>query len=168
MTDSYKFPDSYESYESYEYVVSRAPFVVRRRVRWGDCDPAGVVYTGRFTDYLLDAVHLFFRNLAGGPYNAWLATIGVDTPCKGMEFVFHHALWPEDEFDMTCTVPVVRQHSFDIAVEASQEDGGRVFSARFSPICISREVRKRTDVPPALREALTRHPPIEKNIGAKP
>ena len=32
--------------DSYESVVSRTPLVVRRRVRWADCDPAGVVYTG--------------------------------------------------------------------------------------------------------------------------
>ena len=49
-----------------EYVLSERPFVVRRTVRWGDCDPAGVVYTGRFTDYLLGAVGLFTDHLAGG------------------------------------------------------------------------------------------------------
>ena len=150
--------ERYESVDSYERVVSRTPFIVRRRVRWGDCDPAGVVFTGRFSEYVLDAVTLFFRDLAGGgPYNLWLATIGVDTPCKGMELAFHHALWPEDEFDMSCCVSTVRAHSFDIAIEASRRDGRAVFSARFSPICISRDVRKRTDIPSALRDALARH-----------
>ena len=29
-----------------EAVVHTAPVTVRRRVKWSDCDPAGVVYTG--------------------------------------------------------------------------------------------------------------------------
>ena len=44
--------------DSVEHVVSTHPFTVRRRIRWGDCDPAGVVYTGRFVEYLLGAVDL--------------------------------------------------------------------------------------------------------------
>lgn len=145
--------------DSYEFVVSRTPFVVRQRVRWGDCDPAGVVYTGKFSEYLLGAVNLFFAELGGGRYSAWIKSLDVDTPCKGMELVFHGALWPEDEFEMHCSVPVVRDHSFDIQVEAVQADGRRVFNGRLSPICISRQVRTRVPVPGPLREALARFAP---------
>jgi len=139
------------------YVVSRLPFVVRRRVRWSDCDPAGVVYTGRFSEFVLDAVQLFFSDIAGGSYHRWVAGLGVDTPCKGMEFTFHHALWPEDTFDMTCTVPAIREHGYDIAIEAAGMTGTPIFSARFSPICIQREVRRRVPIPPAMRTAIERH-----------
>ncbi len=30
---------------STEHVVADTPFTVRRMVKWGHCDPAGVVYT---------------------------------------------------------------------------------------------------------------------------
>ena len=143
--------------DSYESVVSRTPLVVRRRVRWADCDPAGVVYTGKFSEYLLGAVSLFFGDLGAGRYAQWVKSLNIDTPCKGMELTFHGALWPEDEFDMTCCVPVIRQHSFDITVEAAQVDGRRIFSGRFSPVCISREVRKGVDIPPDYRDELERH-----------
>jgi acyl-CoA thioester hydrolase len=142
---------------TYEEVISRRPLVVRRRVRWADCDPAGVVYTGKFSDYLLGAVNLFFNDIGGGNYMAWTRALGVDTPCKGMELTFHGALWPEDEFEMRCTVAEVREHSYDIAVEAAQADGRRIFSGRFSPICISREVRRGVEIPADYRAALARH-----------
>ena len=29
-------------------------------VRWADCDPVGLVYTGKFNEYMLLAVHYFF------------------------------------------------------------------------------------------------------------
>ncbi len=139
---------------SYEALVSREPFIVRKRVRWAECDPAGVVYTGRFSDYLLTAVNHVFDELGQGHYARWLKTLDVDTPCKGMELEFHAALWPEDVFDMHCDVPAIREHSFDIRVRARRPDGSAVFTGRFSPICISREVRRRVPIPPALRAAL--------------
>jgi acyl-CoA thioesterase FadM len=140
--------------DSYEYVLTRQPFVVRRRARWGDCDPAGVVYTGKFTEYLLGAVMHFFAEIGDGNYMKWIESIGVDTPCKGMDLDFHHALWPEDEFDMTCTIGEIREHSFDILVAAVRADGKRAFSGRFSPICIGRTVRARTPIPGVMRQRL--------------
>ena len=142
---------------SYEFVSSRTPFVIRRRVRWSDCDPAGVVYTGKFTEYLMGAVMLFFAELGGGHYSRWIETLGVDTPCKGMEFTFHRALWPEDDFDLTCKVSALRESSYDIAIEATRPDGSPVFSGRFSPICIGRDERKRVPIPAAMLEALAPH-----------
>lgn len=144
---------------SYETVVSREPLVVMKRVRWADCDPAGVVYTGKFTEYLLVAVNYLFDELGSGNYAQWLRTLQVDTPCKGMDLEFHGALWPEDEFEMHCSISAVREHSFDIRVEAKQTDGRRIFSGRFSPICISREVRKRVPIPQAMLQALARFRP---------
>lgn len=141
---------------SYEALVSRDPLVVRKRVRWADCDPAGVVYTGRFSEYLLTAVNYFFDEIGHGHYARWVQDLQVDTPCKGMEMQFHGALWPEDAFDMCCTVSTVRQHSYDIRVEATQPGGRRVFTGRFSPICISRQVRQRVAIPPQMLQALQR------------
>ncbi len=142
--------------DSYEGLISREPLVVMKRVRWADCDPAGVVYTGKFTEYLLVAVSYFFNELAQGNYFHWLATLEVDTPCKGMELEFHGALWPEDEFEMRCTVAEIRQHSYDLRVEAAQKDSRRIFSGRFSPVCISNQVRKRVPIPQEMLRALER------------
>jgi len=142
------------SLKTYEQLLSRHPFVVQKRVRWADCDPAGVVYTGKFTDYLLIAVSYFFEEIGGGNYAQWLRRLGVDTPCKGMDLVFHAALWPEDVFDMHCHVGEIRAHSYDFHVEAFKRDGQPTFSGRFSPICIGRVVRKRVDIPTQMTSAL--------------
>ena len=49
-----------------EYVSSTRPFTVRRRVRWSECDPAGVVFAGNFSIYLHNAVALFRTEMLGG------------------------------------------------------------------------------------------------------
>ena len=140
--------------KSYEQLISRHPFVVQKRVRWADCDPAGVVYTGKFTDYLLLAVGYFFDEIGQGNYARWLRQLGVDTPCKGMDMVFHAALWPEDVFEMHCHVGEMRAHSYDFHVEAIRNHGARIFSGRFSPICIGRDVRQRVEMPAQMRSSL--------------
>ena len=143
------------SLKTYEQLLSRHPFVVQKRVRWADCDPAGVVYTGKFTEYLLLAVSYFFDEIGGGHYAQWLRGLGVDTPCKGMDLVFHAALWPEDVFEMHGHVGEVRAHSYDFHVEAQKNNGQAIFSGRFSPICIGRDVRQRVDIPAPMRDALS-------------
>ncbi len=40
-----------------EAVLADTPFVVRRRVKWGECDPAGVVYTPSFSEYVACETH---------------------------------------------------------------------------------------------------------------
>ncbi|CAG2156312.1 acyl-CoA thioesterase [Cupriavidus numazuensis] len=137
-----------------EYMLSESPFVVRRCVRWGDCDPAGVVYTGRFTDYLLGAVGLFTAHMAGGGRLG--AMHGVDTPCKAMRFEFIGTLWPDDVIDITCTVEAIRTRSFDIRCVARRPDGSPVFDAMFSPICVHLDRREGAPIPDSLRDVLRR------------
>lgn len=138
-----------------EYVLSERPFIVRRTVRWGDCDPAGVVYTGRFTDYLLGAVGLFTAHIAGGRHLG--KAYGVGLPCKAMRFEFIGTLWPDDVIDITCAIEAIRTRSFDIRCLARRPDGAPIFDAMFSPICVRLDERIGTPIPDLLRAALTCH-----------
>lgn len=138
-----------------EIVVSESPFRVRREVRWSDCDPAGVVYTGRYTEYLLGAIALFTDHLGEGRRLG--DAHGVGTPCKAMSFEFIATLWPGDTIDIECTVGAIRTRSYDIRVNARRPDGRPVFSAVFSPICVRLDERIGTTIPDSLRTALQRH-----------
>lgn len=137
-----------------EYVLSTAPFVVRRRVRWGECDPAGVVYTARFADYLISAVSLFQDQLLGDFSEEFRKRLGIETPCKALSLVFGGALWPNDVFDMAVSVGAIRTSSYDVLVQASKLDGSATFSGSFSPICIPRDARRAIPIPPEMRERL--------------
>jgi acyl-CoA thioesterase FadM len=144
---------------SYEYVLSESPFVVRRTVRWGDCDPAGVVYTGRFPDYVLGALALFKDHIAGanGDDGSFLGKQhGVGLPCRGMSFDFSGTLWPHNVVDITCFVGNIRTRSFDMHCVGQRPTGEPVFNARFSPICVRADARVSTDIPESLRSTLQR------------
>lgn len=141
-----------------EYVASESPFVVRRRVRWSDCDPAGVAFTGRFVDYMLSAVDLFTRHIAGGVARAeFMQGLGVDTPCKGLSMTFHVALAPEDCVDIEVAVGRIGDSSWDLGLRARLPDGRLAFEGVFSPVCIHQSPRRKASIPAVLRERLQAH-----------
>lgn len=141
---------------STESVISVNPFTIRRLVRFGDCDPAGVVYTVRFSDYVVSAMDLFLSELIGGPYLERLE--GLDTPIKALNFVFSAPLRPNDAFDMVVTVREIRSRTFDLAIAASLPGGKRAFDALVTPICVATDGERRAvTLPPHLRDLLSHY-----------
>ncbi|MGC3984003.1 MAG: acyl-CoA thioesterase [Pseudorhodoferax sp.] len=130
---------------------------MRRTARWADCDPAGVVFTGRFTDYLLSAVMHFMRHIGYGKAGRNWREQGVGLPCKHMNLTFHASLYPEDTVDIRIGIGEIRTRTFDVLARAYLADGRLAFEGQFTPIAIRGEVRESIDIPPALREALQPH-----------
>ncbi len=138
---------------STEYVVSERPFVVRRRVKWGDCDPAGVVYTVTFGEYVLSAAELFYGYLFDGTPQRIKDEHGFGTPTRALSFDFQASLWPDEEFDMRVTVHEVRTRTYTLHIHGSAR-GKPAFDAVLTPICVARGERRAIEVPDALRTRL--------------
>ncbi len=136
-----------------EYVVSETPFVIRRRVKWGDCDPAGVVYTVTFSEYVISAAELFYERLLGDTPQHTKDRHGFGTPTRALAFDFQASLWPDDMFDMTVLVDRIGEHTYTLKIVGSVRDRP-AFEARLTPICVARGERRAIPVPPAMREAL--------------
>jgi acyl-CoA thioesterase FadM len=150
-----------------------APFTVRRVALWRDCDPAGVVYAGNFTHYLLDAASEFRRHLFGVDWQSIRQSLGIDTPAKAMSLVFQGSLWPHDAFDVALYVGEIRVRTMDFLARACRaDDGGAVFVGRFTSICVSAADRRiAREIPDALRAPAARyreiHPPPQALLEAR-
>jgi YbgC/YbaW family acyl-CoA thioester hydrolase len=129
-----------------------------RVVRWGDCDPAGVVYAARYSEYLVDAV-MSFLDRTGYGVTAPGGSSDVGLPCKHMALTFNVSLFPGDVIDIDVRVAEIREHTFDLVVKARLPDERLAFEGSFAPICIDRETRKRVRIPVGLRQALALHFP---------
>ena len=140
-----------------EYVLQEIPFVVRRRVRWGDCDPAGVVYTGVFGDYVISAVELFYEYLLGSPATQARTTHGFGTPTRALDFDFRSWLVPDDDFDMMVTVSEIRTRTYVLDIVARKPDGREVFYSKLTPVCVNRAQGKAIAIPGVLREKLEQY-----------
>lgn len=139
---------------STEHVVSTVPLVVRRRVRWSECDPAGVVYTANFADYVIAAAELFYGALFGTTPQRAKREQGFGTPSRALELDFRRSLRPDDEFDMRVRVADLRSRTYVLEVTATTPQGEIVFVGRLTPVCVARDERRSIELPAALRVAL--------------
>ena len=142
---------------STEHVASLVPLVVRRRVRWGECDPAGVVYTATFADYVISAAELFYGALFDTTPQRAKHEQGFGTPTRALEFDFRRSLRPDDAFDMTVTVAAINERTYVLDVTARTPEGEVVFVARLTPVCVARDERRSIPIPAAFRAALQRY-----------
>lgn len=138
-----------------ERLVSRMPVRVRRRVIFGECDPAQVVYTPRFADYAAAAGGWFTRVVLNAE-EPKLATLGIGTPMKAMSMEFHHTLRPDDIFDMTVFVRDIRTRTFELDI-VGELDGRPVFNARIVPIMIDAKQFSSVAIPAEVQERLERY-----------
>jgi acyl-CoA thioester hydrolase len=139
-----------------EKMISTRPVIVRRRVKFGECDPAGVVYTPEFSEYALSAFQWFFATMLGGPMWQELKRAGIDSPIKALTFEFRNMLVTEQVFDMTCRVTDIRARTFDVEVlgRSTTDAPHDIFVAKVTPIILSRTEKKSIEIPNALRRKL--------------
>ena len=139
-----------------EYVLRESPFTVRRRVRWSECDPAGVVYAGNYPGFLSSAIEWFRRHLGVGGYDHLGPARTYQTPAKALGLVYMSSLWPDDIFDIVLFVGEVRTRTSEVLAEAKRADNGQpVFAGRLTSIYVSAEDRKQTvPVPDDIRQIL--------------
>lgn len=130
--------------------MAHDPFTVRRTVRWHECDPAGVVYAGNFTEYLLSASDLFRQHLTVAGRGVAADRREYHTPGKAMSLVYMSSLWPGDQFDIALYMGEVRTHTSDVLALASRvDDGAPVFMGRITSIYVAPEDRRRKVAIPA-------------------
>jgi acyl-CoA thioesterase FadM len=142
---------------STEHIVGTRPLVVRRRVKWGDCDPAGVVYTVMFAEYVISAAELFYGSLFETTPQRAKNLHGFGTPSRALTFDFRSSLRPDDEFDITVMVDDIRTRSYVLGMDARTIDGIDVFRSVLTPICVARHERRAIPIPPPFRTALEQY-----------
>lgn len=152
--------------EATEWLVSECPVTVRRRVLWGECDPAAVVYTPRFADYFASARDWFLRIGIGVFDRPHPARGGLSFPMRALAFDFKSFLEADDLFDMRVLVNSVSQRTFTITVAATDEAGRDVFTATGTQVCLDLAKRMAVPLPDEMRAALDRYQETTK-IGAE-
>lgn len=139
-----------------ETVIDESPLIIRRVVRWGDCDPAGIVYTPRFLDYTVSAYEAFISLMLGGPMHS-IKKYGVGFPVRGVELDFCSPLPVDAQFDMEVRVGEIRSRTFDIHITATrviatpQQSKQIAFLARISPVTVDEASWTAVSLPEALR-----------------
>ena len=119
-----------------EQLVSIKPFIVKRRVAFRDCDPAGIVYTPRFLEPIsTSSSELFIAELFGPFGQRDEPLLGLGFPAKAVNMVFHSPAKVGDILDIEMYVSKIGNTTYEVTAQASNE-GRAVFDCRLTMICV--------------------------------
>lgn len=130
-------------------------FTTKRRIRFGDCDPGGVIYTPRLGYFVVEAVLDFLSERLGGPAERQILNMGVLPPARALSMEFLKPLDWDAEVEIQVGVLELRTHAITYSVVGKLVSGEEAFVARLTQVCISPETRRPVHIPDALRRALS-------------
>ena len=64
------------------------PFTTTRTILFGDCDPAGIVYTPRIAYFVIEAIHEFLSDRLGGEGLRKVFAMGILPPACALSIEF--------------------------------------------------------------------------------
>jgi acyl-CoA thioesterase FadM len=140
-----------------EIVVGTNPITIRRRVKWGECDPAGVVYMVNYSEYVVSAYEIFMAVLLGEGFVKTKARLRIALPAKAFTIEFYASLRPDDDFLMTVEVVGIRAKTFDISVRGRSIERHDLFLAKLTPIAVDPTTRTAALLPRAMVQKLKRY-----------
>lgn len=129
-------------------------FVVRRRVRFGDCDPGGVLYTPRIGYFVVEAVLDFLTDRLAGPAERRILDLGILPPARALSIEFLKPMAWDDELEIHVGVKELRTHAISFSV-IGYLAGEKAFLAELTQVCVSPQTRQPVAIPAALRQALS-------------
>lgn len=138
-----------------EQLIVTDPITVRRRVSWGECDPAGVVYTPHFANYAASACDFWMRHALGHHDRPHPSHQQVVFPMRAMSFDFVGMLRPDDVFDMQVGLTALRTRTFTVKIMARHTGGAPAFTALLARIAFDQATRTAVPIPEALYARLS-------------
>ena len=130
------------------------PFSARITVRFGDVDPAGLVYYPVLFHYFHVAMEEFFAARCGATYARLLAEERVGFPTVNVRAEFFAPVVYGDELDVEVAVARVGRSSVTFVYSASRASDGRL-CARSEQVqaAMNLDTRRAVPVPDELRRA---------------
>lgn len=99
-------------------------------VRWGHCDPAGIVYYPVYYDFFHQAMETWFDRVLGVPYRSVIETRRIGFPSVHTEADYHAPSTYGDRLCVMLAVSAMGRTSLTFALSIEGPDGGLRVSGR--------------------------------------
>ena len=129
-------------------------FNVTRRVKWGDCDPAGIIYTPRVLDYAMETLEAWNREILGISWMKLNREMSLGMPTVRAELDFMGAPAPDEEVVTELRVEQVGRSSITFLITGDDGNGRAFFRVKVTSCLISRPAFKPTPIPEPLLERI--------------
>ncbi|SLN37633.1 1,4-dihydroxy-2-naphthoyl-CoA hydrolase [Oceanibacterium hippocampi] len=135
-------------------VISRVPFTIRRTVHWGDCDPAGIVYTPRFLDFAVETAEAWFHAVTGEHWDGIRRKRNMGSPMVGTTLEFKRPLAAGDLFDLRVLLARIGGASYTLDISGLNAAGELAFRAELTPCMVHVEPFGAARIPDDFRQAM--------------
>ncbi|MFQ5351428.1 MAG: acyl-CoA thioesterase [Thermoanaerobaculia bacterium] len=134
----------------------RRRFRHRRSVRFGDVDPAGMVYYPRLLHYIHVAMEAFFAEVIGVGYAEFINEHGLGLPTVRIEADFHRPLRFGDEIEIEVGIDSIGRTSITWTYRIYRStEPDPVAAARLVTVNMDLTAQEKREIPDWLRQALT-------------
>jgi acyl-CoA thioesterase FadM len=136
--------------------ASHALYAQHRTVAWSDSDAAGIMFSGRFPVFALDAIEGWFRERLGAGWFDLHQHYGGGTPFVHMSLDFRVPLRPGDPVLLTVALRKAGRSSLEFAVTGRLASDVVSFQGRFVCVFVADATGKPRDIPEPFRAIVTR------------
>ena len=128
-------------------------FTHRIKVRWADCDPARIAYTGRIPYFALEAIDAWWESNIGEGWFGMNVDRGVGSPFVHLSMDFRSPVTPRHE--LLCVVRLIRvgESSVRFSVIGSQ-NGIVCFEGEFVEVTVDSSTNTKIPIPDSIRTRL--------------
>ena len=125
-------------------------------IRFGDTDPAGVVYYPNYFHYYHSAFEEFFGDCHGVPYHQWIGPRQVGFPTVNVEATFRSPLRFGENLQVEVSIPKVGERSvvFRFRAMVAQRLAGE---ARITKACVHMGTFESQSIPEELRTVFQKY-----------
>ena len=140
-------------------------FSRKRFVRWGDCDPGGIVYSPRVYEYALDTLEEFYVEILGSSWMDLRVGAVVGSPVLRTEIEYMRPMVPEQQFRVTITIKDVGRSTVTYEMTGIDDSGEKCFRVEVIMCFITQATFESTDIPKEIRKRLQGYQTMcEKNL----
>jgi acyl-CoA thioester hydrolase len=129
------------------------PFVHRLRVRYGECDPQGIVFNANYLLYF-DVAFTELWRAAVGPWQDMVAR-GVDAVVADANLSFRAPARYDDELDLRARIARLGKTSITTEIDVVRDEQLLV-AGRLRHVCVAIDTWDKTDVPDWIASGLRR------------
>lgn len=128
------------------------------RVRYGECDPQGIVFNANYLLYF-DVAFTELWRAAVGPWQEMVQR-GVDAVVADASLSFRAPARFDDQLDLTARVVRLGRSAITTEIDVAR-DGQLLVAGRLRHVCVSTETWSKTDVPNWVRSGLQRFATVD-------
>lgn len=128
------------------------PFSVPRIVQWGECDPAGMVYTTQFLNYVMETLEAFWRETVGIWFLRLHKEFGLGAPTVSTKLDFQRALKGGDAFTVELRIEKIGRATITFDIKGRNAAGEVCFTATHITCVVDEKILKSVDIPDFIRQ----------------